>query len=67
MAISNKYKNTLDNFINNSDTKSLDWPGLIDKGSHNMPKSKSSLTIFLEEYCLDKDISITLLEPIPNI
>lgn len=35
MAILNKYKDTLDNFINSSDKESLDWLRLIDKRSCN--------------------------------
>ncbi len=73
MAIPNKYKNTLDDLIDSSDTESLDWPnspnrpGLIDKGSHNAPRSKGGSPTLLEEDCLDEDVPITSLEPAPKI
>ena len=73
-AIFNKYKDTLDDLIDSSDTESLDHPdspnrpGLMNtKGSRNAPKSRNGLPTFLEEDCLDKDISITSLELIPKI
>ena len=72
-AIYNKYKNTLDDLINNSNTKSpdhlnsLNWSRLIDKGSYNASKSKNRLPTFLEADCLSGNISITSLEPIPKI
>ena len=55
MAILNKYKDTLDDFIDSSDTESLDyldslnWPKLIDKGSRNPLKCTDDLATFLEE------------------
>ena len=67
-AIFNKYKNTFDDLIDSLDIESLDhldslnWPGLIDKGSRNAPKSKDGSPTFLEKDCLDKDISIISLE-----
>ncbi len=73
MAILNKYKDTLDDFIDSSDIESPDYlnfpnrPRLIDKGLHNVPKSRSGSPTFLEEDCLDKDISITLLVTAPKI
>lgn len=45
----------------------LNWPELINKRSRNAPKSKNGLPTFLEENRLNKDVSITLLEPIPKI
>ena len=73
-ATPNKYKDTLNDFIDSSDTESLDhldspnWPGLIDtKGSRNVAKSRDNSPTFLNEDRLDKDISITLLEPAPKI
>ena len=73
-AIFNKYKDTLDDLIDSSDTKSPDysdspnWPGLIDtKGSRNAPKSKDGSPTFLEEDCLDEDLLIMLLEPASKI
>lgn len=68
-AILNKYKDTLDNRIDSPDTKFLDWsdspyrPGLIDKRSRNVPGSKSGSLTLSEEYCLDKNVLVTLLEP----
>ena len=72
-AIFNKYKDTFDDFIASSDAKSPDYPDfpnrrrLIDKGSRNAPKSKNGFPTFLEEDCLDKDISITSSELTPTI
>lgn len=57
MAICNRYKDTLDHFINNSDIESPNSPGLIDKRSRNTPKSEGSLTGVLEGNYLDKDVS----------
>ena len=68
-AIFNKYKDIFDNLINSSDAKSSDhpdfpnWPGLIDKKSHNAPKSRDNSPTFSEEDHLNKDILITSLEP----
>ena len=73
VAIPNKYKDIFDDLINILDTESLDYldslnrPKLIDKGSRNMPKSRGNLPTFLEEDCLDKNISIMLLELVPKI
>ncbi len=72
-AIPNKYKDIFDNLIDNSDTESSNhsdspnWPELINKWSHNTPKSRGGSPTFLEEDRLDEDISITLLEPTPRI
>ena len=69
IVIFNKYKDTLNNLINNSDIKSPDYPdspnwlGLIDKESCNGPKSRDGSPTFLKEDCLDKNILITSLEP----
>lgn len=54
MLISNKYKNTLSDFINSLDSKSV--LRLNDKGFCNTPRSKHSLTSFLEKNCLNKDV-----------
>ena len=73
VAILNKYNDTLDRLINSSDIESLDhsnslnWLGLIDKGSRNTLKSKNNLLTFLEKDYLDKNISITLFELVPKI
>ncbi len=72
-AIPNKYKDTLDNFIDSSDTESPDRsdspdrPGLIDKGSRNASRSRGSSPTLLEEDCLDEDVPVTSLEPTPKI
>ena len=69
----NKYKDTFYALIDSSDTESsdhLDFPNqpeLIDKGSRNAPKSREGSSTFLELDCLDKNILIMLLEPIPKI
>ena len=69
VAIPNKYKDTLDNLIDSSNTKSpnhpnsLNWLGLIDKGLRNAPKSRDGSSTFSKKDCLDKDISITSLKP----
>ncbi len=73
MAIPNKYKDTLDDLIDSSDTESLDHPnspnrpGLIDKGSRNALKFRGGSPIFVEEDRLDEDVSIMSLEPVPKI
>ena len=73
MAIPNKYKDTLDDLIDSSDTESSNYPDssnrpeLINKGSCNMPKSRNGSPMFLKDNHLDKNISITLLEPVSKI
>ena len=73
MVIPNKYKDTLDDLIDNSDTEfpdqpdSPDQPGLIDKGSHNAPRSRGNSPTFSEKDRLDKDVLITSLESAPKI
>ena len=72
-AILNKYKNTLDNLIDSSDTKSLDQPDssnrsrLIDKGLRNASRSRSDSPTLSEEDRLDEDVLVTLLVPTPKI
>lgn len=56
VAIPNRYKNTLDDFIDSLDPEFLDWPRLIDKKLHNMPKTKNSLVGFLLENYLNEDV-----------
>ena len=52
MAISNKYKDILNHFINSLDIQFLDWlnflnwPKQINQKSYNIFKSKNSLWIF---------------------
>lgn len=43
MAIFNKYKDILNDFINSSNFKSLDYPKLIDEGLYNIFKSENNL------------------------
>ena len=74
MVISNKYKDTLDDHIDSSDTKSPDqpespdWLGLIEKGTRNAPRSKGASPSLLEEKedCLDKDVLVTSLKLVPK-
>ena len=56
MAISNRYKNNLDDFINRSDPEFLPKP--INKGSYNASRSRGGLTNFLDENCLNQNISV---------
>lgn len=59
MEIFNRYKDTIDNFINPLDTQFLDWQNtldwlrLIDKGLYNALKSKDNLLTHLKKYDLD--------------
>ena len=72
MAISNKYKDIFDEFIDSSNTessdqpKSPDWPGPIDKGTRNALRSRGALLSLLEEDCLDEDVLVTALERAPK-
>ena len=74
-AIPNKYKDSLDDLIDSSDTKSLDqpefpnWLGPIDKGIRNAPKFRSASPSLLEEEenCLDEDVLVTSLKLAPKI
>ena len=54
IAISNKYKNILDDLIDNSYPNFL--LGLINKKSRNMPRFKGNLINLLKENSLDKNI-----------
>ena len=68
MAIPNKYKNTLDDLIDSSDTESPDQPkspdqsGSIDKMIRNSPRLTGALLSLMGENCLDKDVSIMVLK-----
>lgn len=72
MAILNKYKDTLDDFINNSNTesldqpKSLDWLKPIDKETCNASRTQDASLSFLEKNCMDKDVLVTSLELAPK-
>ncbi len=71
--IPNKYKDTLDDFIDSLDTESPDrpdsptWPGQIDKGSQNAPRSRGGSPTLSEENRLNKDVPVISLEPRPKI
>lgn len=73
VAISNKYKNIFNDLMNCLDTESSDWPdfsdwpGLIDKRLRNALRSIGNLSTLLEKDCLDKDILVTSLKPVPKI
>lgn len=54
MAISNRYKDTLDGFIDSSNPESPLGP--IDKESCNAPRFRDDSTSFLKEDCLNKEI-----------
>lgn len=54
VVISNRYKKTLDNFINSLNPKFL--LELINKKSHNTFRFISSLTGFLEKNFLNKNV-----------
>lgn len=57
MVIPNKYKDTLDNFIDGSDLESLDHPGPINEGSRNARRSENSSTRLLKGGHLDENVS----------
>lgn len=42
MAISNRYKNTLNDFIDGSNLEPPDWPRLINEGLRNKSRAKDS-------------------------
>lgn len=54
VVISNRYKDTLDDFIDSSNLKSPLRP--VDKRLRNGPRFKGSSTGLLEEDCLDEDV-----------
>lgn len=54
MAISSRYKDTLDDFIDSSNVKSLPEP--IDRRLRNALRSRGDSTGFLKEKYLDEDI-----------
>ena len=56
VAISNQYKDTLDDLIDSSDLESLDWVEQIDKKSRNAPMSEGSSADLSEKDCLDEDL-----------
>lgn len=56
VAIPNRYKDTLDDLMDSSDTKSPDRPGPIDKGSRNAPRFEGSSMGLSEKDCLNEDV-----------
>ena len=73
-TIPNKYKDSLDDLIDSSNTESLDQPGSpdrlgpIDKGLRNSPRSRGTSTSVSkkEEDRLDEDVLVTLLKLAPK-
>lgn len=53
----NKYKHTLDDFIDSSNLKSPNWLGPIDEELCNVSKSEGSLRRFSERFYLDENFS----------
>lgn len=66
MAIPNKYKNTLDDFIDSSDAEFSDQPKPIDKRSCNVSRFESSPTRLLKGDYLYKDITDKSLWLVPK-
>lgn len=56
MAISNRYKNTLEDFIDGLDAKFPDRRRQIDKGLRNLRKSENNSMGFLKENYLNNNI-----------
>ena len=56
----NKYKDTLDDFINSSNLESLNQSRLINKKLCNTPRFKASLIELLERFYLNENISDSL-------
>lgn len=56
LAISNQYKNTLDDLIDSSDSESLDWARIIDVRICNTSRSEVSSADLLEGNYLDEDV-----------
>ena len=46
--------------------RSPDWPGSIDKGTRNSPRSRGTSPSLLQEDCLDDDVSVIALERAPQ-
>lgn len=65
-AISNRYKDTIDHFIDSSNIEFFDWPRLIDKGLCNRPISEGCLIGFSKGDYLNEDISNMLLRLTPK-
>lgn len=71
IAIFNKYKDTFDNLIDSSHTKSPDWlefpnwSGPMNKDTCNISRSRNDSTNLSEKDC--KYVLIILYEQVPNI
>lgn len=56
VVISNKYKDTFDDFINSSDLELPDWLRPIDKRLYNVSRSVDNSIRFLKKGCFDKNV-----------
>ena len=56
VAIPNRYKDILNNLIDNPDEESPNWPGPIDKRSRNALRFRSNLTGLSKKDYLDKNV-----------
>lgn len=67
-VICNKYKNTVNDFIESWDKKNSNWLELIDKKLRNVPKFESSLRNLLERNCHlnNKDVLKKSLKLVPK-
>lgn len=66
LVIPNQYKDTLDDFINNSNLESPDWARPIDVRTCNSSNSKASLADLLERNYLDEDVLDRSLRLVPK-
>lgn len=66
MGISNKYKDTLDDFIDTSDPETFDWVGQIDVRSYNTPMFENNLADLSEENSLNENLSDRLSRMAPK-
>lgn len=66
LAYFNKYKNTLDDYINNLDSKQLNWAGLIIIRSYNISSSKTSSIDFSRKNYLNENFSKKSLQLTPK-
>lgn len=73
MAITNRYKDIIYEFIDNSDTIFMnepdfpDWLRLIDNELHNISRSIGNSSTLLKEDHSDDNISVILLELVSTI
>ena len=66
VTISNQYKDTLDDFIDILDPKSLDRVGPINERSRNTPMFESSLADFFKGDCLNENLPNRLSQLVPK-